>query len=111
MDLIDITAKCRALLLSRLYKQGQNACTATAVWLQEWNLLGRQANPTYALRIPGNLACLQYFAMDMAYVQYPDRGESARSIRKRLYTTMMALEKAGKHELVMRIMTLYPDAL
>jgi hypothetical protein len=66
MDLIDIPAKCRILLLSRLYKQRQNACTITAVWLQEWNLLGRQANPPYALRIPGNLAYLKYFAMDMA---------------------------------------------
>jgi hypothetical protein len=41
----------------------------------------RQANPPHALRVPRNLAYLQCFAMDMAYVQYPDRGESARSIR------------------------------
>ena len=30
MDLIDITAKCRALLLSRTYMRGRNACSDTA---------------------------------------------------------------------------------
>jgi len=109
MDLIDITTKCRALLLSRMYTQGQNACSATATWLREWKLIGRQENPPHALRIPGNLGYLQCFAIDMAYVQFPDQAESARSLRKRLYNTLEALRKAVKPEPAMRIETLYPE--
>jgi len=45
----------------------------------------------------------------MAYVQFPDQAESARSIRKRLYNTLVALGKAGKPEPAMRMETLYPE--
>ena len=109
MDLIDITAKCRVLLLSRMYMQGKNACSATVTWLREWKLIGRQETPPHALRIPGNLGYLQGFAMDMAYVQFPDQGDSARSVRKHLYNTLVALGKARKPEPTMMIETLYPE--
>ena len=109
MGLIDITAKCWVLLLSCMHMQGQNVGSATASWLKEWKLIGLQENPPYTLWIPGQLGYLQIFAMDMAYVQFPDQTESARSIRKRLYNTLVALGKAGKPEPTMRIETLYPE--
>jgi hypothetical protein len=109
MDLIHITAKCRALLLSHMHMQGQNACSTTATWLWEWKLIGRQENPPHALQIPGNLGYLQCFAMDMAYVQFPHQAESACSIHKHLYNTLVALGKAGKPDPALRIETLYPE--
>jgi hypothetical protein len=41
MGLIDIAAKCRALLLCRMYLQGHNDRTVTAAWMRYWNLTGR----------------------------------------------------------------------
>jgi hypothetical protein len=89
MDLIVITAKRRGLLPSRKYMQVQNTCSATAPLLLEWKLIGRQANMTHALQMLRNLGYLQLFAMDKAYVQFPDLRASDRSIRKRLYIFLM----------------------
>ena len=95
--------KCKTLLFSRLYIQGKNVGSATADWLKKWGLLIRQENPPHVQRIPGNLAYLQHYAMDMAYVNYPERGQTTRSMRKSLYATLSALEKAGKPEPLMRV--------
>jgi hypothetical protein len=42
MGLIDIAAKCRALLLYRMYLQGHNDGTITVAWMLYWTLTGRQ---------------------------------------------------------------------
>jgi hypothetical protein len=61
------------------------------------------------MRILGNLAYLQGFAVDMAYVQLPDRGETARTLRKRLYATLLTIATARTSERTMRIEHLYSD--
>jgi len=55
-EMPDIEAKCPALLLCRMYLQGQRNGTVTAAWLQTWNLTGRQANPLHATKFPTKLA-------------------------------------------------------
>jgi hypothetical protein len=109
MALINIAAKCRMLLLSRMHMQGQNTGTPTASWLRKWKLTGRQENPPHNRRIPGELEYLQIYAKEMAYVQLTDQTESARNIRKRIYTTLVNLEKTGKPGPDMRIEKLYRE--
>jgi hypothetical protein len=41
----DIPAKCRALLLGRLYQQGTRVQSVTASWLHQWGLTGPLAKP------------------------------------------------------------------
>jgi hypothetical protein len=43
--LLDISVKCRALLLKRVWAQSTTNGTATATWLKAWDLAGTQANP------------------------------------------------------------------
>ena len=47
-EMPDIEAKCTALLLYRMYLQGQRNETVTVAWLQTWNLTGRQAGKSTA---------------------------------------------------------------
>ena len=61
------------------------------------------------MRIPGNLACLQYFVVELPYVQLPDRGEAARSLLKRLYITLLTIATAETRDRIMRIVHLYQD--
>ena len=44
-ELVDIAAKCIALLLSRMHLQSAHEGTTTASWIKEWNLSGTLANP------------------------------------------------------------------
>jgi len=43
--LIDIEAKCRVLLIGRMWTQNMKKSSATSTWLREWNLDGPMANP------------------------------------------------------------------
>jgi hypothetical protein len=76
MGLIDIAAKCRALLLGRVYRQGHNDKTVTAAWMRYWNLTGRRENPPHDMQIPGKYAYLHCYAIDMAYIQHTERHEA-----------------------------------
>ena len=44
--LLDIDANCQATLLGRLWIQSTREGSATATWLQEWNLAGLREKPT-----------------------------------------------------------------
>jgi len=72
----DIEAKCTALLLYRMYLQGQRNGTVTAAWLQTWGRNGRQANPQHATKFPINLAYLYVYALNMAYITPPQQDET-----------------------------------
>ena len=61
-EMPDIAAKCTALLLYRMYLQGQRNGTVTAAWLQTCNLNSRQANPPHVTKFLTKLACLYVYA-------------------------------------------------
>jgi hypothetical protein len=73
--LVDVATKCRALLLARMYLQGTREGTATASWLQAWELHGNLANPPHVMRYPIKLARVRAYATDMAYVTLPRHDE------------------------------------
>ena len=58
-ELLDIAAKCCALLLSQMWAQGQRELSATAAWLQYWDLPGPRENPQVG-RIPRTMGYLRY---------------------------------------------------
>jgi hypothetical protein len=64
-ELQDNAAKCRALLLSRMYVQGARPGTVTAAWLHRWGLNNRIPNPPNATAYPKGLEYVQAYALDM----------------------------------------------
>jgi hypothetical protein len=108
MGLIDIAAKCRALLLCRMYLQGHNDRMFTAAWIRYCNLAGRQENPPQAMQIPGNFAYLHCFAIDMAYTQHTERHEAPSSMRKGVYNTLREMALTVNGDSGVRIMTMHP---
>jgi len=75
-EMPDTAAKCTALLLYRMYLQGQRNGTVTATWLQSWNVNGRQANPPNGTKFPTKLAYLYVYAVNMAYIMPPELDEA-----------------------------------
>jgi hypothetical protein len=108
MGLIDIAAKCRALLLCRMYPQGHNDRTITAAWMRYWKLTGRQENPPQAMQIPVKFAYLHCYAIDMAYIQNTERHEAPSSMVKRMYNTLREMALAVNGDNGVRIMTMHP---
>ena len=80
----DIESKFMALLLYRMYLQGQRNGTVTAAWLQTWKLTCRRANPTPATKIPNKLSYLYVYAVSIAYITPPEQDEASRSFRRRI---------------------------
>ena len=103
-----IEAKCTALLLYRMYLQGQRNGTVTAAQLQTWNLSGRQANPLHSTKFPINLACLYVYAVNMAYITPPELDEAPRCFRRRIYVSIHSTALALKGARGIRIMTQQP---
>jgi len=75
-ELIDIAAKCRASLLSRVWLQSKRLGTITAAWLKECNVMGTQANSPLATRILNKLAFLKYRATEINLVLSDTRNHS-----------------------------------
>ena len=98
----DIVAQCTALLLYRLYLQGQRNGTVTAAWLQTWNLTGRQANSPHTTKFPTKLAYLYVY---VAYITPPEQAEAPRCFRRRIYASLHSMTLALKGARGVRIMT------
>ena len=76
-----IDAKCTALLLYRMYMHGKRDGSATAEWLQTWNLTGQHAHPPHATKFPTNLAYLYVYAVNMDYITPPVHNVAPRRFR------------------------------
>ena len=105
----DVTLKCQALLLRRVWLQSQKEGTATAEWLRAWRLVGHQHNPPHVGRIPVQLAYLRQYARDTAYIAPPTRTEASRNFKRRMYDTLFLMATAGKIPPVMRIVQKRPN--
>jgi hypothetical protein len=84
--LLDISVKCRELLLKSMWVQSTRERTSTATWLKAWDLAGPQAKPPDAGRIPKRLAYLQHYVLDMAYVSLPGQDPTPRQFMRRFTT-------------------------
>jgi len=106
--LVDIAAKCKTLLLNRMWVQSNKEGTATAAWLKEWNLSGPQENPPPRDRKLQQFEYLQLYARDMAYIPHPDRDESTKAFKKRIYKTLRTMDRAVTGNREMRIVKQWP---
>jgi hypothetical protein len=64
--LTDVEAKCRALLLYRMWTQNQRDGEITAEWQSYWNINEQRDNPPHVQRIPKSLQYLRLYALEMA---------------------------------------------
>jgi hypothetical protein len=67
-DLIDIFAKCTALLLCRLFIQSQMNGITTAKWLKFWCLTAPQPNPPNEALYLRVMTYIREYAKDMAHI-------------------------------------------
>ena len=86
-DLTDVAAKCRALLITRIWTQSQNAGTVTNELLKYWKIQTYTANPPDIRRIPKALEHLRSYALEMAYMRPLRETEPPKKFRRRTYGT------------------------
>jgi hypothetical protein len=68
LESLHIAAKCRTLLLYRMWILSRKADTITAAWMQRWHLMDTEENPPQRNKIPGKLHNLIIYVKDMAYI-------------------------------------------
>jgi len=109
--LIDIEAKCRALLIGLMWAQNMKKSSATATWLREWKLDGPGSNPPYIEWIPMTLEYLYRYALYMVYIAPPPprNDEALRTFKLRVYNTLHPMATATRESKQMRIKQLHPD--
>jgi len=105
--LINIEAKCRALLIGRMWTLSMKQSPATAIWLREWNLDGPRANPSHIRLIP--ITFLYRYALDMAYIAPPGNNETLRTFKLLVYNTLYTMAAATRESREMRIKQPHPD--
>jgi hypothetical protein len=106
--LADAEAKCRALLLYRMWTQSHRDVEITAELQRYWNLNEKRRNPPHIQRIPKRLEYLRIYALEMAYVEPPQQTEAPRAFRRRVYETLRTIQLATNKPRDVRIMLLYP---
>ena len=89
-----IEAKCRALLLCRMYTQGRKEGTITAEWLRKWQLIGEQKSPPQKRKVIEKLEYLQAYVLDMAYIQHGNTHETMVKLRQHIYRTLHKMAQA-----------------
>jgi len=106
--LVDIDAKCRALLLCRMHLKGKRVGTGTASWLPTWNFTGSHTNSPLATRISNKLAYMYIYSTDMAYINPPGK-ESSKHSADTFYITLHTMTVAAKGAREVRDMHLQPS--
>ena len=109
--LLNIAAKCCALILYRLQAQGRKTGPLTAKWPEERNFLHPRKNhpPPHRDRIPAKLEYLRQLEMDTAYITPQGQGESVTTYRRRIHEFLLALMQAEARPIGMRVERLWPD--
>jgi hypothetical protein len=107
-NMIDIVAKCRALLYARMWLQINRKGSMTAEWLKHWMVHKRRDNLPPPPLILRDLDYIYVFEQDMPYIETPKQNETPKSFRKRLYITMQQLLNAEKKTREMRIVQQEP---
>jgi hypothetical protein len=109
-ELVNVAAKCKTLLINRMWIQRNKADTATALWLQTWNLNVPQANPPVNRKNLQQLEYIQIYAREMAYISPQDHNKLANVFTKRIYKTLHKMERAATGNSEIRIIEQWPQA-
>lgn len=84
--------------------------TITTNWVRKWNIQTQSKNPHFKKRIPVALEHLRNFDTESAYVRQQGRTESLQAYKRRLYTTMLTIQRAGSGIQEMRLARRWPYA-
>jgi len=106
-DLINVSAKSRALLHFRLQAQSTAPGTLTADWFRKWNLQIPGPNPPQIQRIPANIEYPHQFAMDGACITPQQKNETSKAYKRRIYDTTATLLRETPELPVVRISRLW----
>jgi hypothetical protein len=108
LGLTDVEAKCRALLLYRMWTQSERVGEITAEWHRYWNLNTPRENLPHVQRIPKSLDYLRIYALEMEYVEPPQQSEALRAFGTRVYETLRSIQITTNKPRDVRITLLYP---
>jgi hypothetical protein len=112
--MLDVAAKCRALLLTRMCAQGNKGRSASAAWFQYWGLKTNRANPppppNYR-RIPKSLGYLSTYALEMAFIEPSRKGQTLRALRRKVYEILRTISMPGNMPGEMRVTQLHPTTV
>lgn len=106
MGIIDVEAKCRALLLTRVWTQSKREGSSSAEWLQCWKQKTNRANTPCP--IPKTLEYLHIYVLRMTYTDLPRQGETPRMLGHKVYETLRTISTAGNRPRDKRITQLHP---
>ena len=109
LELLDIAAKCRALLLSRMYVQGARPGSVMAACLRNWFLNKCLLNPPKAAAYPTQMVHVRAYAIDMSYVPTPRSEDIPKLWRRRIYWVLHTMAVAAASVRPLRIVTLHPN--
>ena len=109
LELLDIAAKCRALLLSRMHVQGARPGSVMAACLRNWGLNERPSNPPNAATYPTQMVHIRAYAIDMPYVPTPRPEDTPKLWRRRIYRVLHTMAVAAAPVRPIRIVTLHPN--
>jgi hypothetical protein len=106
LELIDVAAKCRVLLITRLWAQGKRSGSLNAEWLQFWGLLIMRSNSPNLRVIQQTLEYLRIYALERAY-RASKAGETLKAFKRRAYNTLR-ISTVETRTRVVRVMKLQP---
>ena len=92
--LINVHAKCRALLIFRMQTRVKKPGSITERLLNIWNLTTSRPNPPNRSTIPRALVHLLILELDSAYITSQQHDESDKVYKKRLYYTQLTMLQA-----------------
>jgi hypothetical protein len=109
LELLDIAAKCRVLLLSRMHEQGERPGSIMAAYLRHWGLNECPSNPPNADTYPTQVAHVRTYAIDMPYVHMPRAEDTPKLWRRRIYRVLHTMAVVATPIRPIRIVTLHPN--
>jgi hypothetical protein len=95
LELLDIAAKCRTLLLSRMYVQGVRPGSVMAACLRNWDLNGCLLNPPKADAYPTQMVHVRAYAIDMPYVPTHRSEDIPKLWRRSIYWVLHTMAVAA----------------
>jgi len=108
LELIDVAAKCRVILITRLWVQDKRDGSLTADLLQFWGLLTTRSNPPNLRVIQQTLEYLRIYALERAYIEPRRQDETLKASKRRAYNNLRVISTTETILRVVRTMQLQP---
>jgi hypothetical protein len=108
-ELLDIYAKCKVLLLSRMISQATREGSIQASLLRKCNLDTHTENPPNAAAYPTSIVHLRAYATDLAYMPEHTSEDTTKKNRTRIYQMLHIMASTATTTRHCRVETLHPN--